>query len=155
MFDAPGTAALSALAECNKLLSCNKLRKTPVRVSTPGCSRAVPRHKLPPPGLSHLRNFTHLSDYPPGRARPFDDENPSRVRREGRLTKTIKVREPKITVSDANILKAAMRLHSQRLVSTEVHYVQRTLGTKATQQDLDDQVLAVRKLPWNAIVVPD
>lgn len=71
------------------------------------------------------------------------------------MTTPKKTREAKITVSDANISKAAMRLLAQKLVSSEVHYVQRTLGTKATQQDLDDQVLAVRKLPWNAIVVPD
>lgn len=71
------------------------------------------------------------------------------------MTTPKKTREPKITVSDANISKAAIRLLAQKLVSSEVHYVQRTLGTKATQQDLDDQVLAVRKLPWNAIVVPD
>jgi hypothetical protein len=75
--------------------------------------------------------------------------------------KTIKVmtpkapREPKIIVSDANIGRAAMRLLSQRLVSTEVHYVQRQLGRSATQQDIDTQVIAVRKLPWTSIQVAD
>jgi hypothetical protein len=64
-------------------------------------------------------------------------------------------REAKIPVSDSNIAKAALRLLSQRLVSTEVFYVQRALGATATQQDLDNQVMAVRKLPWGSIVVPD
>jgi hypothetical protein len=76
-------------------------------------------------------------------------------------TKTVKViaikpvKEPKIIVSDANIAKAAMRLLAQRLVSTEVHYVQRQLGRSATQQDIDTQVVAVRKLPWTSIQTAD
>ena len=65
------------------------------------------------------------------------------------------VREPKVAVSELNIRKAAVRLLSQRLVSTEVSYIQRTLGTKATQAQLDDQVVAVRKLPWTSIVIPE
>ena len=65
------------------------------------------------------------------------------------------VREAKISVSEANVSKAAMRLLSQRLVSTEVSYVQRVLGATASQTDLDAQVMAVRKLPWASIVVPD
>jgi hypothetical protein len=69
--------------------------------------------------------------------------------------KTPAVRDPKIPVSDTNISKAALRLLSQRLVSPEVQYVQRTLGNTATQTDIDTQVLAVRKLPWSSIVLPD
>lgn len=61
----------------------------------------------------------------------------------------------KITVSEGNITKAAMRLLSQRLVSSEIHYVQRVLGTTATQEDIDTNVLAVRKLPWKSIVIAD
>lgn len=61
----------------------------------------------------------------------------------------------KVTVSESNITKAAMRLLSQRLVSSEIHYVQRVLGATATQEDIDTNVLAVRKLPWNSIVVAD
>jgi len=64
-------------------------------------------------------------------------------------------REPKITVSESNVGKAALRLLSQRLVSTEVSYVQRVLGTTASQADIDAQVLAVRKLPWSSIVLPE
>ena len=70
------------------------------------------------------------------------------------IKKTTK-REPRIRVSDANIAKAALRLLSQRLVSTEIHYVQRALGTAASQKEIDDQVVAVRSLPWAAIVTPE
>jgi hypothetical protein len=60
-----------------------------------------------------------------------------------------------MTVSAANIAKAADRLLSQRLVSTEIDYIQRTLGTSSTQTEIDANVLAVRKLPWSSIVIPD
>lgn len=66
-----------------------------------------------------------------------------------------KVTEAKFTVSETNIGKAAMRLLSQRLVSTETAYIQRVLGNTATQQAIDDQVMAVRKLPWSQIVSPE
>jgi len=66
-----------------------------------------------------------------------------------------KIREKKMTVSAANIAKAADRLLSQRLVSTEVDYIQRTLGNSSTQTEIDANVLAVRKLPWSSIVIPD
>lgn len=65
------------------------------------------------------------------------------------------VREKKMAVSAANITNAASRLLSQRLVSTEIDYVQRTLGTSSTQQQIDATVMAVRKLPWSSIVIPD
>jgi hypothetical protein len=72
-------------------------------------------------------------------------------------TKTAAVRKSvaKITVSEGNITKSAMRLLSQKLVSSEIHYVQRVLGTTATQEDIDTNVLAVRKLPWKSIVIAD
>lgn len=66
-----------------------------------------------------------------------------------------KTTEAKMTVSESNIAKAAMRLLSQRLVSTETAYIQRVLGNSATQQAIDDQVLAVRKMPWSSIVIAD
>lgn len=70
------------------------------------------------------------------------------------MTRVIMKRESKakVTVSEANLRKAASRLLSTRLVSTEILYVQRTLGTSATQEDLDANVLAVRSLPWASIV---
>jgi hypothetical protein len=72
-----------------------------------------------------------------------------------KVAKTPVVREAKISVSEANVGKAALRLLSQRLVSTEVSYVQRVLGLTASQAELDAQIMAVRKLPWASIVVPD
>lgn len=68
---------------------------------------------------------------------------------------TPKVKEKKLTVSANNLAKAAERLLSQRLVSTEIEYLQRTLGSSSTQQDIDASVLAVRKLPWSSIVLPE
>ena len=60
-----------------------------------------------------------------------------------------------IPVSEGNLSKAAMRLLGQRLVSPEVQYIQRTLGLSATQEELDDKVLAVRKMPWAKLIVPE
>lgn len=66
------------------------------------------------------------------------------------------VRDPLLPVSETNLRKTALRvLNGQRLVSTEVSYILRTLGTKATQVELDKTVLAVRKMPWASIVIPE
>ena len=65
------------------------------------------------------------------------------------------LRVKKISVSASNIAKAAERLLSQRLVSTEIDYIQRTLGASSTQQEIDANVVAVRKMAWASIVVPD
>lgn len=61
----------------------------------------------------------------------------------------------KITVSELNVRKTASRVLNAKLVSTEVSYVQRVLGSKATQADLDARVLAVRSMPWSEIALPD
>ncbi|HEY0144211.1 MAG TPA: hypothetical protein VGF48_25215 [Thermoanaerobaculia bacterium] len=66
-----------------------------------------------------------------------------------------KVKVARITVSELNLRKAASRLLSSKLVSTEISYLQRSLGTSATQEDLDAKVIAVRSMPWSSIVVPD
>lgn len=71
------------------------------------------------------------------------------------MTTTPKPRVKKMRVSATNIAEAATRLLKQRLVSPEIDYVQRTLGASSTPQDLDAAVLAVRKLPWSSIVLPD
>ena len=72
------------------------------------------------------------------------------------MKKTIAVRKsPKVSVSELNVRKAAARLLSVKLVSTEISYVQRVLGNSATQEDLDARVIAVRQMPWAEIVVPD
>jgi hypothetical protein len=66
------------------------------------------------------------------------------------------VREAVLSVSESNLKKTALRvLNGQRLVSPEIDYIVRTLGAKATQQELDSIVLQVRKMPWGSIVVPD
>ena len=59
-----------------------------------------------------------------------------------------------ITVSERNLQSAAIRLlpKHNKLVSPEVDYLRRVLGEKATQIDIDERVLAVRKLPWSEIV---
>ncbi len=64
-------------------------------------------------------------------------------------------RAPKmITVSERNLQSAAIRLlpKHNKLVSPEVDYLRRVLGERATQNDIDEKVLLVRKLPWAEIV---
>ena len=68
---------------------------------------------------------------------------------------TPKPRVKKLPVSATNIAKAATRLLSHRLVSTEVDYIQRTLPASSTQEDIDASVIGVRKLPWVSIVLPE
>ena len=41
------------------------------------------------------------------------------------------------------------------LVSTEIHYIQRVLGISATQSEIDEKVIAVRKMPWESIVIAE
>jgi hypothetical protein len=59
-----------------------------------------------------------------------------------------------ITVSERNLQNAAVRLlpKHNKLVTPEVDYLRRVLGEKATQGEIDEKVLAVRKLPWAEIV---
>jgi hypothetical protein len=61
----------------------------------------------------------------------------------------------KVPVTELNLRKAATRLLRSALVSTEVAYIQRELGSSATQEDLDAKVLAVRAMPWASIVIAD
>lgn len=69
--------------------------------------------------------------------------------------KAVRTAGPKVTVSEANLRKAASRLLGSKLVSTEIVYIQRELGTSATQEALDAKVVAVRALPWSSIAIPD
>ncbi|HYS52636.1 MAG TPA: hypothetical protein VER58_02585 [Thermoanaerobaculia bacterium] len=67
----------------------------------------------------------------------------------------VSTRPPKmIAVSERNLQNAAIRLlpKHNRLVTPEVDYLRRVLGEKATQSEIDEKVLAVRKLPWSEIV---
>ena len=64
-------------------------------------------------------------------------------------------RSPKaIAVSERNLQNAAVRLlpKHNRLVSTEVDYLRRVLGERATQVEIDEQVVLVRRRPWSEIV---
>lgn len=64
-------------------------------------------------------------------------------------------RTPKmVTVSERNLQNAAVRLlpKHNKLVSPEVEYLRRVLGDKATQGEIDEKVVLVRKLPWGEIV---
>ena len=65
------------------------------------------------------------------------------------------VKKSKVPVSELNLRKAAARLLTTKLVSPEIFYIQRELGSTATQEDLDAKVMAVRAMPWASIVVPD
>ena len=71
------------------------------------------------------------------------------------MSDKVNTRAPKlIAVSERNLQNAAVRLlpKHNRLVTPEVDYLRRVLGEKATQSDIDEKVLAVRKLPWAEIV---
>ncbi|HYR28926.1 MAG TPA: hypothetical protein VEU30_10700 [Thermoanaerobaculia bacterium] len=59
-----------------------------------------------------------------------------------------------ISVSERNLQSAAVRLlpKHNKLVSSEVDYLRRVLGDRATQAQIDEKVLQVRKLPWREIV---
>ena len=64
-------------------------------------------------------------------------------------------RTPKLmSVSERNLQNAAVRLlpKHNKLVSSEVDYLRRVLGEKATQAQIDEKVLLVRRLPWREIV---
>lgn len=70
------------------------------------------------------------------------------------MNEQISLRTPKqITVSERNLQSAAQRLlpKHNRLVSSEVEYLRRVLGDKATQGEIDEKVMLVRKLPWSEI----
>ena len=62
---------------------------------------------------------------------------------------------PRLRVTDLNLRKASRRLLGQDLVSTEMLYIQSRLGVSATQQEIDDSVVAVRRLPWASIAIAD
>ena len=65
-------------------------------------------------------------------------------------------REVHIQVSALTLNKTALRvLNGQNLVTPEIAYIQRTLGAKATQKELDNMVMSVRQMPWASIVLPE
>lgn len=70
-------------------------------------------------------------------------------------TKVVAVRVPRVAVSELNLRKAATRLLSAKLVSTEIAWLQRNLGNTTTQDELDAKVIAVRSMPWSSIALSD
>ena len=68
---------------------------------------------------------------------------------------TAEKRAARVAVSALNLRKAATRLLGSALVTPELAYIQRELGTSATQEEVDAKVIAVRALPWASIVMPD
>lgn len=61
----------------------------------------------------------------------------------------------RVAVSELNLRKTASRLLASTLVSTELDFIQRELGSTATQEDMDAKVIAVRSMPWASIVQAD
>jgi hypothetical protein len=70
------------------------------------------------------------------------------------MSETVRRTSKQIAVSERNLQNAAVRLlpKSNKLVSTEVDYLRRVLGDKATQVEIDEKVQLVRRLPWRDIV---
>ena len=71
------------------------------------------------------------------------------------MTPVIRVSKAKVAVTESNMRKAAARLLASPLVSVEMSFVQRQLGTRATQETIDAKIVAVRALPWANIVQED
>jgi hypothetical protein len=71
-------------------------------------------------------------------------------------TMDVQIKKPSklVNVSERNLQSAAARLlpKNNKLVSSEVDYLRRVLGDKATQDAIDEKVLLVRQLPWRDIV---
>ena len=70
------------------------------------------------------------------------------------MSEQMTMRNPKpVTDSERNLQSAAQRLlpKHNKLVSSEVDYLRRVLGDKATQHEIDEKVVLVRKLPWSEI----
>lgn len=70
------------------------------------------------------------------------------------MSKDVKRTPKAIAVSERNLQNAAIRLlpKHNKLVSTEVEYLRRVLGERATQVEIDEKVMLVRRLPWREIM---
>lgn len=66
----------------------------------------------------------------------------------------IKTTQKRIVITERSLQRAAARLlpKTKKLVSTEIDYLQRTLGETATQNEIDENVVMVRRLPWSRLV---
>ena len=69
---------------------------------------------------------------------------------------TAKRKVATIPVTERNLREAAKRLLSNRqIVSTEIQYIQRIMGARATRTELDETVVAVRGLTWAELVADE
>lgn len=65
-------------------------------------------------------------------------------------------RPASLPVSPLNINKTAKRvLNGQSLVTPEIDYIMRTMGSRATQEEIDTMVARVRSMPWASIIRPE
>lgn len=64
---------------------------------------------------------------------------------------------PRVAVSEKILQKAAARVlpSPARLVTPEIHYLLRILGASSTQLEIDENVAAVRRMPWHALASAD
>lgn len=64
---------------------------------------------------------------------------------------------PRVAVSEKILQKAAARVlpSAARLVTPEIHYLLRILGSNSTQVEIDENVAAVRRMPWRAFAPAD
>lgn len=64
---------------------------------------------------------------------------------------TVLVKRPqRLTVSNKALQSAASRLLPKggKLVTPEIAYIKRQLGHTATQNEIDEQVMGVRRITW-------
>jgi hypothetical protein len=63
-------------------------------------------------------------------------------------------KEPTVKVSERNLQKAAQRVlpNHNKLVSSEISYLLRKLPGRATQEEIDEAVVASRRLPWSELI---
>lgn len=68
---------------------------------------------------------------------------------------TVLIKRPqRVTVSNKALQSAASRLLPKggKLVTPEIAYIKRKLGHTATQIEIDEKVLEVRRISWSSLV---
>jgi hypothetical protein len=64
---------------------------------------------------------------------------------------------PRVVVNAMSLQRAAARLLTKagKLVTPEISYLLQILGTRSTQEEIDENVVAVRKMPWHTFAPAD